>query len=142
MPIGHCSQWLTAISSFYGLSIGFTTLLFFLRIRALFMQDKLVVAFFFILWMAVMGTNLSIINAIGTANIGPTQFCLNASLKQYVFLAGVVSLVNDTLAYLAITFRLSSLSYGEASKTRTMLFGDSLPKLSKAFFKDSQLYFL
>jgi hypothetical protein len=131
-----------ATSVLYAVSIGSTTLLFFLRLSALFMQSKYVVAFFFILWMGVLGINLSIVNAIGTVNIGPTNFCILQSVKEYAFLAGVASLVYDSLAYVAITWRLASQPWSDKDRRRTIIFGESLPKFSQMFFKDSQLYFL
>lgn len=87
-PVGQCHIWLRATAILYGLSIGSTTFLFFLRLSALFMQDRCITAFFFIMWMAVLGTNLSTVGAVSSINIGPTNFCVQSSVKEYAFIAG------------------------------------------------------
>ena len=144
---GNCNRFVKALTWTYTLAVSSTNLLFFFRVRAVFNNNRLVVAFFGFTWLAVVGACLTTTQGITGTNIGPTKYCLTGDVKEYVNAATIVPLINDTLVFLAITYQLMRHSYitqPNSMKTRLRIcaFGDHLPAISKALLKDGQLYYL
>jgi len=103
------------------------------------------VAFFAFMWLAVLAGCLTMPQGIAGTNIGPTEYCTIASFQPYVSAATLIPLVNDTLVFLAISWRLMRNAHAENSlgtKFRTLAFGHYLPSLSKALLQDGQAYYL
>ena len=136
---------------FYSATLAFTSLLFFFRIRAVFNGNPWVTAFFAGLWLALLGGCLALIFDVFKSTIpvnsasNTTAICYYSSINSYVTATTIVPLINDTLVFLAITWRLSRNSYKPytlKSGIRFLIFGDSLPAFSKALFKNGQAYYL
>ena len=146
--IGHglCGRLQVAPPTFFGIGILSTSLLFFFRIRAIYANNKLVVAFFALLWLSVAATGLTIPWAIKGGNIGPTKYCINESLAPYASGSIITSLIHDSLVFFAISYKLVSNSYiseGDIStRVKSFFFGSSLPRFSKLVLQDGQLYYL
>jgi len=141
----HCMKFVMAAHWTYPLAIAGTTLLFFLRVRAVFNRNKFVVAFFAFMWIAVLAGNLTTMWGIVGAKIGSTNYCTITHVEPYIASASVITLVNDTLVFLAITWRLMGHSYVDNSiRTgfRIFAFGEYMPALSKALLQDGQAYYL
>ena len=122
-----------------------TSLLFFIRTRAVFDKDPWTVAFFAGLWLAVVAACLTVIIGVDGVNIGPTRYCTDGEVKSYVTMATIIPLINDTCVFLAITSRLFANSYARPTFKdgfRVMIFGDYLPMFSKAMLQDGQAYYL
>jgi len=103
------------------------------------------VLFFFIMWLAVVGGSITPIFGVGATNIGPTDFCINSRLENYVSAACIVPLVNDTLIFIATSWRLWKNAYVDQSihnNIQVMVFGRHLPSFSRALLKDGQAYYL
>ncbi|KIJ41531.1 hypothetical protein M422DRAFT_31730 [Sphaerobolus stellatus SS14] len=144
-PVGNCPKFEKILDAFYPVSVSTTALLFFFRIRAIFNRDKYVVSAFFVLWLCVVAGSLTVAFAVTGINIGPTNYCLNASLQPYAAAGGIVPLVHDTCVFLAISWKLYKNAYVDLNlKTgvRTVLYGEYLPIFSKALLQDGQLYYL
>ncbi|OCH89336.1 hypothetical protein OBBRIDRAFT_756712 [Obba rivulosa] len=146
-PAGRCSALEKVVDIVYPIVVSSTCLLFFFRIRAVFDQSKMIVGFFFVVWLSVLGGTLTIVTAVTAINIGPTNYCLNASLKSYASAAGITPLIHDTLVFLAISFRLlmnSHVDYSRDWKRQFKAFttGEYLPAFSRALFQDGQLYYM
>jgi len=127
------------------LAVSSNALLFFFRIRAIFDRNKSVVAFFALLWVMVFAGSLLAIPGIAATNIGPTNYCMITKVESYVVAAVMIPLANDTLVFLAISWRLMECSQAEISmKTgfRILAFGHYLLPLSKALLQDGQMYYL
>ena len=127
--------------------IVFTSLLFFLRIRAVFDRNPWVVAFFACSWLAVLGGSLAFI--VGGLRMDPSKnssaTCLNKVVNPFITTFTIISMLNDTLVFLAMTWRLFRNSYVPhtvRSGIRIIIFGDYLPAFSKALLKDGQAYYL
>ena len=128
----------------------FTSLLFFFRTRAVFNRNTWVTAFFAGLWLAVLGVSLAFIVAtLEPVPVNPasnaTAMCLRPSINPYAAATTIIPLINDTLVFLAITWRLSRNSYKPytlKSGIRLLIFGDYLPVFSKALLRDGQAYYL
>ncbi|KAJ3506387.1 hypothetical protein NLJ89_g6892 [Agrocybe chaxingu] len=142
---GNCRSFQKGLDWLYPISVPATSLLFFFRVRAVFDRDRRVVGFFAFMWLAVLAGCLTVTQGVEGAEIGDTRFCVNASLESYVAAAAIIPLVNDTLIFLAITWRLMQNANVEPSLkggVRTLFFGDYMPAFSKALLQDGQVYYL
>ncbi|KAF8898046.1 hypothetical protein CPB84DRAFT_1681667 [Gymnopilus junonius] len=144
-PAGNCAKFEKGLDALYPIAIPASSLLFFFRVRAVFDGNKFVVAFFAFMWLAVVAGCITVTQGVTGANIGTTDYCLNVSLEGYVSAAAIVPLVNDTLVFLAITFRLMANAhrdYNLKDGMRTLVYGDYLPSFSRALLQDGQAYYL
>jgi hypothetical protein len=136
---------------FYCTTIVFSSLLFFFRTLAVFKGYRWVIAFFAAMWVAVLGGCLPFVIFI-LKPLGPpppsqsnVPICLNSGINPYAVAASIVPLINDTLIFLAISWRLSRISYDPLSLQggfRFMIFGDYLPVFTRALLRDGQIYYL
>ena len=144
-PTGNCVQVERIANYLYPLALSSTALLFFFRVRAVYNRNKYVVAFFSFMWLAVLAGGLTAIQGVVGANIGPTNYCVMYNVKPYVASAAIIPLVNDTLVFFAITWRLMGHAHADNSigtGLRVFAFGDYMPTLSKALLQDGQVYYL
>ena len=131
---------------FFCATVVFTSLLFFFRTRAVLILYPWVVAFFAILWLAVLGGCLAfIVDIFEPLPVDPAS-CINSTINPFVAAATIIPLINDTLVFLAISWRLSRNSYDsytlEGSVRCLISGGDYLPLFSKALLQDGQAYYL
>ncbi|KAF8912001.1 hypothetical protein CPB84DRAFT_1820711 [Gymnopilus junonius] len=143
-PIGTCVHNEKRINWVYALAIIFSASLFFFRVRAICDGNKWVVAFFAFMWIAVVAGMLTVTTGISGGEIGDTKYCLVLKVESYVGAASIIPLVNDTLVFLAITYRLvtnSHMEYTLKDGFRTLVFGDCLPAFSRALLQDGQRYY-
>ncbi|KAF4609851.1 hypothetical protein D9613_010431 [Agrocybe pediades] len=144
-PTGNCRVFEKVVDWLFPVAVPFTSLLFFFRVRAIFDNNKFVVAFFGFMWLAVLAGCLTVTQGVTGANIGTTNYCINASLEGYVSAAAIIPLVNDTLVFIAISWRLLMNSHLEANLkdgVRTLVFGVHMPAFSKSLLQDGQAYYL
>ncbi|KAJ6533982.1 hypothetical protein DFH09DRAFT_932496, partial [Mycena vulgaris] len=147
--IQACNTAFVAFSSFYPLVISASTFLFLFRVWAVYGGDRLVTATFGFLWLIVVGTSMTVPfrgNAIG---VGDPRHCILVNVGAYTRsgIAGITLTVYDTLAFLAISYRLVStfrhseeLTCGE--QVRKFFSGINLPAFSKALFTEGQMYYM
>ena len=144
-PINACYQLEKCMGVLFFFSVTSTYLLFFIRTRAIFDKNPVIVAFFAVLWLAVVAACLTVIIGVDGVNIGSTRYCIDGEVKSYVTMATVIPLVNDTLVFFAISWRLfcnSSAHPTFKNGLRVLIFGDYLPMFSKALLQDGQVYYL
>ena len=134
---------------FYCAVLIFTSLLFFFRTRAVFGGNPWVTAFFAGLWLAVLGGCLALIIDVFepmNSESNTMAICLDPGFNPFVAAVTIIPLVNDTLAFLAMSWRLSRNSYYEPYTLimgiRFLIFGDYLPVFSRALLRDGQAYYL
>ena len=133
---------------FYCATLASTSLLFFFRTRAVFNTYPWVVAFFASLWLAVLcGCVANIVEIFEPIpnSASNTPICINPGINPFVAVATIIPLINDTLAFLAISWRLYRNSYDPYTfqgGVRFLIFGDYLPAFSKALLQDGQAYYL
>ena len=135
------------VTVFYCAVLVFTSLLFFFRTRAIFNRNPWVVAFFAGLWLAVLGGCLAfIVDVFNVPSRVPNNaFCIKGNIHPFVTATTIIPLINDTLIFLAITWRLSRNSYDPLtlrSGIRFLIFGDYVPVFSKVLLQDGQAYYL
>ncbi|KAF9471757.1 hypothetical protein BDN70DRAFT_887762 [Pholiota conissans] len=144
-PTSNCKAFETITDAFYPVSLGFSALLFFIRLRAIYNRDRLVVAFFFILWLGLLGTTMIVPITILGANIGPTKYCIDADVPNAVYAAILSPLIHDTLVFIAITYRLvknAHMEMGFKDGVAVAISGKYLPVFTRGLLKDGQKYYL
>jgi len=144
-PTGNCARFEKVVDWLFPVAVSFTSLLFFFRVRAIFDNNKYVVAFFAFMWLFVLAGCLTVTQGVTGAHIGPTNYCINASLQDYVQAAAIIPLVNDTLVFLAISWRLvlnSHLDNTLKDGARMLFFGVHMPAFSRSLLQDGQVYYL
>ena len=117
------------------------------RIRAVFNDSPWVVPFFAGLWLgAVAGSVTFNFGVNDDVRIGPTRYCFAGQVNHLVLVSAIFPLIlNDTLVFIAITWRLYCNSYTRCSfkdSIKVMIFGECLPMFSKALLHDGQVYYL
>jgi hypothetical protein len=154
------------IGTTFMLGVTTTSLLFFYRVRAVYGNSRIATAFFGFLWVSMLGLSVlvplsldggvshsSLINLDQIAyrwlyvnqHMGPTRRCIVTKTRSYTSVPIVLNAVNDTLVFLAISFRIVSYTIvGESwgARARSFWSADGLPKLSRGLLQSGQLYYL
>ncbi|KDR70732.1 hypothetical protein GALMADRAFT_127627 [Galerina marginata CBS 339.88] len=146
-PIGNCRLYGLRTGWLYPLAYGSTSLLFFIRVRAIYHGNSYVAAFFFVLWLGVVAGTSTIPWAIRAAEIGPTKYCFTgANVPSYLSASGAITLAFDTLVYLAISWKLTRDRYISQHRSTggmlSLFSGQNLPMFSKGLLQDGQVYYL
>ncbi|RDB22900.1 hypothetical protein Hypma_009718 [Hypsizygus marmoreus] len=145
-PLGnHCHSVEKAICVFYHIAFSSTSLLFFLRVRAVFYRNRLIILFDFLLWLAVLGGSLTIATVGGATELGPTKYCQLEPPKGYISAAPITLTVFDTFVFLAVSWHLISTSCaGNTNNPRMkgVLLGKYIPAFSRAVLQNGQVYYL
>jgi len=145
-PIGDCEGSVVKVLWLIPVQMAFTTLLFFIRVRATYQNARWVTIIFGILWLAATGGS-TIDVFYHNVNIGPTKYCVVEDLPRYGEVAAILPLVNDTLIFLAITYKLTGRQLLSTSTERKHWFralvkGEYVPRFSRAVLRDGQAYYL
>ncbi|KAF7335945.1 hypothetical protein MSAN_02307900 [Mycena sanguinolenta] len=122
-----------------------TTMLFFLRVTAVWHPSKIAYAVFFTLWLAVLAGGITAPVGVRAAHIGPTMQCITTDVPGYVEVAAIMPLVNETAIFLAINYRiLAHMMVADSSIARLRAFfgGKGLSALSRALLQSGQYFYL
>ncbi|KAF8154817.1 hypothetical protein B0H34DRAFT_660307 [Crassisporium funariophilum] len=145
-PFGDCEALQEALSWVYLVAVSGTSLLFFLRVRAVYNKNMYITGLFFFLWLCVAAGCVTISQGVLGINIGPTKYCMNSpNIAAYVTAAVIIPLINDTLVFMFISGKLVSnchLDFSLKKGVRQGLFGDYMPAFSKGMLQDGQVYYL
>ena len=144
-PLSNCSRIQKGLDVLCFVAIPSTSLLFAFRVCAVFGMKLWAIAFFGALWLAVVAGCTTILFGITGANIGPTEYCITSSVKPYMEAAAVIPMVNDTIIFCAISWRLWRNNWARPTvknSFRVLIFGDYLPSFSKSMLLDGQAYYL
>ncbi|KAF8800060.1 hypothetical protein BYT27DRAFT_7236154 [Phlegmacium glaucopus] len=144
-PIGHCVEIWRGVPWLFVIAVPATSLLFFFRVRAVYNNNIYVTVFFFFMWLAVLGGSVTSTQGVTLIPLGPTDYCTNGNMEAYVIVSGIIPLVNDTLVFIAITWRIIHGSRYEHTGTGGMwsfIFGKHLPAFSRSILHDGQVYYL
>ncbi|KAJ7660637.1 hypothetical protein B0H17DRAFT_1212453 [Mycena rosella] len=146
-PLQACNTAYVAFNVFYPIGVSASAFLFFFRVRAIYGGNRLVTAIFGFLWLAVLGSSITIPFGVSAVKLGNPSECIVARVEVYVGASGIILTVHDTLVFFAISYRLVS-NFGQMQQqTRgtqlKMLFsGAHLPAFPKALFADGQMYYM
>ncbi|KAF8972545.1 hypothetical protein BDZ97DRAFT_1692232 [Flammula alnicola] len=147
LPLENCSTYYDALNALLIIFVASTAALFYLRVCAVYNMNRIIVTFYGLLFLAVIGMLLTIPQTFTTAHIATTQYCGESLHGPLLGPAGIVLIVNDALVYCAIAYRIFHMFLSDSETTTRakfsqLAFGTSLPIISKALMMDSQLYFL
>jgi hypothetical protein len=124
-------------------TIPATSALFFIRLSAIYLGNKNVIAFFGVCWLGTFGCflmeSISMLSRYNRFNAASTM------LVEHEDAAGFISnLIYDTFIYLAISWKLASFSVVSdrwKGYLRSFVYGDGLFQLSKALLHSGQVYY-
>ncbi|KAF9457490.1 hypothetical protein BDZ94DRAFT_1326217 [Collybia nuda] len=124
-----------------------TALLFFFRIRALYNGNKYITAVFVIMWLAIVGTSVTIITSLTGEHIDNTKYCTFVGLKSYGSSSNIVIAVFNTCIFIATTWRLLARAppiddVNTAGAGKFGLCGRYVPRFSRALLQDGQNYYM
>ncbi|KJA22769.1 hypothetical protein HYPSUDRAFT_638112 [Hypholoma sublateritium FD-334 SS-4] len=153
VPIGHCTLFDNIALSCSSVAFSCTALLFFLRLRAVYNQNPVVVATFFALWLVfpVVSILLPLVlpasRRVFAFAVEGTNTCASAlSDASPVFYLQATELAYDTLVFIAISRRLCRIAYvkpsGPQESLKIWIFGKYLPAFTKSLYLDGQVYYL
>ncbi|KAF5366855.1 hypothetical protein D9758_006458 [Tetrapyrgos nigripes] len=158
----NCAALSYASVGFTITALGCVTFLFFLRLRAVYYNNHLVILLFFAIWLG----NLACISMAALIYFPPpypmkfagTTYCVKDDLKiGYASITAIGPLVHDTCVFLAISYRLFKNSFPDGSGSgpghsveslkksgdvEKYVLGKNLPHLSRALFQHGQLLYL
>ncbi|KAF8199025.1 hypothetical protein BJ912DRAFT_845137, partial [Pholiota molesta] len=107
--------------------------------------NRIVVCFFFLLWLALVGCTMLVPIGVLGDSIGPTNYCEDAFVPNYSYAAVIAPLVHDTLVFVAISWRLAEnahVNLGLKEGIKIAVFGKYLPAFTKSLLKNGQKYYL
>ncbi|KZP29605.1 hypothetical protein FIBSPDRAFT_195126 [Athelia psychrophila] len=139
-----CDGFWSAIGTAIAITIGSTSFLFLLRVRAVYLGSRNVTAVFGVLWLITMGL---VILAAVTTHLGHapgTELCGVITDTKYLPLPSISSFVNDTLIFMAIAYRLAanaSIEHTWRSWIPDMLQSKGLFRMSRSLMQSGQLYY-
>jgi len=143
--ISSCTGALQAEAWFFVFGIFSTSFLFFFRVRAIFWREGRTVVCFLFLWITVLGSCMAAPFSVTTEHIGPTKACFLTSMRPYCSVCVIVSTVNDTLVFVAISLRLLNFVVPEdnlTSRLRYFCGRRALPVISETLLRSGQQYYL
>ncbi|KZP18870.1 hypothetical protein FIBSPDRAFT_955838 [Athelia psychrophila] len=126
------------------ISIASTSFLFLLRVRAVYLGSKYIMVVFGSLWLCTMVLLILSNAGIQVGHPSGSQYCTVVSIA-YFPLPSISSFVNDTLIFLAISFRLAANSTTEKtwrSWALSAVKGEGLLRLSRSLLLSGQLYYV
>ncbi|KAF9262398.1 hypothetical protein L218DRAFT_960213 [Marasmius fiardii PR-910] len=145
--VSDCQKLQVALGIFYVLTTAFTSLLFLLRVIAVWNRNKWIVATFTFFWLGTVGATVTVPVGISGGHIGPTKACINTRVEGYAEATAIASMINDSAVFFAITYRILMNSLmEERPSVRLQTFigkGSSfLPTLSRNLLRSGQHYYL
>lgn len=141
--IEHCEVFYHPISGFIVVGVPATLALFYLRVKAVYFDKKLVVAFFGLLWLSIFGTLFLIPFNLTLAHIGPTKRCIVVAAHSRGATPVLLHSAFDTLVFIAISIRIASYSITSSARTKSLfrLGGDGLSRICRYILWGGQVYY-
>ncbi|KJA22770.1 hypothetical protein HYPSUDRAFT_185831 [Hypholoma sublateritium FD-334 SS-4] len=146
-PTRNCVLVTGIVSLFCMVAFSCSTLLFFLRLRAIYNQNHVFVATFFVLWLAFPALSIFFTLLSFEGRLSADQRCVSLAGGTFsVFVMQAVELVYDTLVFVAISWRLCQIAYvkpsGAQANLKVWIWGKSLPAFTKSLYLDGQVFYL
>ncbi|KAJ6571459.1 hypothetical protein B0H19DRAFT_1255427 [Mycena capillaripes] len=142
-PIPDCQVARLVFDSFFPVSAGASSLLFFFRVCAVYENRRLIALIFGFLWISVVGTGVLVPIGSEAATLGSA--CIVTKLHPYITASTICLAVNDTGVFFAISYRLlrsSNIEYTPGQRIQVLFSGATLHAFSKALFLDGQKYYM
>src|SRR5260221_12305696 len=125
-------------------TVPLSTLLFVIRVCALYNNKKYVVAFFSMTWLLVLSSCIIVPLGARGARIGNTKYCFDSRTRLADVLSSSSILIHDTLIFIAMSCAFMRISYSDPNvknSIRVLVFGRYLPAFSKSVLRDGQAYY-
>ncbi|KAJ7657758.1 hypothetical protein DFH06DRAFT_1327818 [Mycena polygramma] len=119
--VGNCQALQVALGWCLAAAIPSTASLFFFRIAAIFNGNKPIVGFFFLAWLATLGSLILVPFAIHGDHIGSTSRRINTSVKPFAGAGIVANACTDTLVFFALSWRLAVNAHSSGLSGRSHL---------------------
>jgi hypothetical protein len=145
IQIQSCQSFQFAIYWAFVFAIPPTTLLFFLRLRAIFLGKHSVIIPFALAWLAVLATAIAATFGEGAAHIGTTDYCISITVSKFsTFTSLVTNTMYSTLVFVAISWQLLATGRGTHQRSFVLDFlsGRAASRLTSAVLREGQLYYL
>jgi len=131
--------------------VASTTFLLFLRLRAIYINNTLIVRTYFSFWLTFVGLCINAATGSYTRLIG--MYCVPDDSQATAFASiapAVIGFVYPASIYIAIAYRLyqntqlplDETPVGLRAKTKSLILGQHLPAFSKILFIDGQRHIL
>jgi hypothetical protein len=145
MPIANCNQMQSTFNCWcFAIAVPSTSLLFFLRIKAIFANTRVIVYFFFAVWLGVLGASIVIpIGMVGAHIAFSDRSCIDSVAAEYGGPATAINMVHGTLVFVAITCKLLSFNHATSESRISVFFGTKGSSQTAAgLLHSGQLYYL
>lgn len=143
-PKYSCKIVLCITNSFYVLALVMTNSLFLLRIHAVYLDKPSVLAFFRLSWIATLACSILIPLSAKAEYSEATDICSVSSGNIPSAASLILTTVFDTLVFLAMSWRLSSMTMvvdTTQNRIRAAVRGEGLPRLSTILLHEGQIYY-
>lgn len=143
-PIDNCNALKYVEGVFIEIAIPATSLLFLFRVKAIYNHSKIITAFFGFLWIAIAGLSILIMLGITRDHIPYTRRCTEGLAHTYTMVPIILTAVYDTLIFIAISYRMISLSMLDgpwSARVKSFFTGKGLHYLSRAMLQSGQAYY-
>ncbi|KZP25789.1 hypothetical protein FIBSPDRAFT_949901 [Athelia psychrophila] len=143
-PISDCQALVEALGTCSTVVMLSTSFLFLQRVRAVYLQSTAITVIFGALWLVTAGLAILQASCLRAVHILNTQHCI-ATSREYLALPSIVTCINDTLVFLAISFRLTADAATERTwraRAQSIFQGKGLYSLSRSLMKSGQTYYL
>ncbi|KAF9260475.1 hypothetical protein L218DRAFT_804592, partial [Marasmius fiardii PR-910] len=145
--LSDCQTLLVILGILFALSTAFTAFLFLLRVIAVWIMNKWIIALFTFLWLCAVGGAITTPFSTAGGHIGSTQACIVLRVSGYAESAPIASMINDSAVFFAITYRILMNSIFEENPSAQFraLIGNSrsfLPTFSRNLLRSGQHYYL
>ncbi|KZP33552.1 hypothetical protein FIBSPDRAFT_943344 [Athelia psychrophila] len=144
VPRHDCAVVVGMLGACSSVSVASTSLLFLLRLRAIYMRSRNITAVFCALWLVTMALILQAYASLKALHVPQTEYCLEKTVTSFTA-ASLAVFFYDTLIFLAITYRLAADAVPERnwrSCLLSILKGQGLSRLSRALMQSGQIYYL
>jgi hypothetical protein len=145
VPLAHCHTVTLILGGLLILVVPSAAALFFLQVRAVYYNNKIITIFFGVLWLSLFGLCFLLPLNASAAHIGTTKMCIVTRITPYISIPILMHAAFDTLVFFAIFFRIMSFSIvGDTFSARMMSFfrGDGLPSLPRSLLFGGQAYYV
>ncbi|KAF7350870.1 hypothetical protein MSAN_01649100 [Mycena sanguinolenta] len=146
--IHNCQTLLILLSSLIPFANGSNSLIFFIRVRAVYDAHRLITFLFGFLWLCVVGSGI-VTSASGIQAESLNGVCVTTKLPGTATIPVIVLTVHDTAVFVAMSYRLLANSYDYEEytgsfwrKLKAMMLGGKMHAFSKTLFRDGQYYYL
>ncbi|KZP06559.1 hypothetical protein FIBSPDRAFT_902716 [Athelia psychrophila] len=142
----NCTAFSIGLVTSTSVAIISTSFLFFLRVRAVYLQSRTITILFGALWVvtASVGIGFTAFEMHGAGRVPYTAYCAHPTVK-HDYVPITMMFVHDTMVFLVISYRLvaDAVTVGDwHSRVRSIVTGKGLFSLSRSLMKGGQLYYL